>query len=144
MYSVYILELVQNKFFVKRSMIQSNKILLSIQSPWTRLYRPIGILGEIPSLDMWDEEKNTLVMMDRYGVDNVRGGSYVKVNLSAGEIEKALQTIRAYKNRCKLCEGDHFIKYCPMRRGPGIIHNDGLLTMVLKRIIGYFNNPKRV
>jgi len=115
MTTIYTLELENNKYYVGRSNYPKIRILEHFSengSEWTKKYKPIKILSEIIG-EPFDEEKYTLIAMDKYGIDNVRGGSYCKIDLSDFEKEKALQQIRSVTNKCYKCgEIGHFIKEC--------------------------------
>ena len=51
--------------------------------------------------------------MEKYGIDNVRGGSYCKINLTKHEKDKALQIIRSVSDKCYKCgKKGHFSKNC--------------------------------
>jgi predicted GIY-YIG superfamily endonuclease len=113
--TIYTLELETNKYYVGRSLIPKERILKHFQeegSEWTKLYKPIKVLSQLKG-DAFDEEKHTLIAMEKYGIDNVRGGSYCKVNLSQNDKDKALQTIRSISDKCYKCgKKGHFAKDC--------------------------------
>lgn len=115
MTTIYTLELENNKYYVGRSNYPKIRILQHFSengSEWTKTYKPIKILSEIIG-EPFDEEKYTLIAMDKYGIDNVRGGSYCKIQLSDFEKEKALQTIRSFTDKCYKCGNEgHFAKEC--------------------------------
>lgn len=119
MTTIYTLELENDKYYVGRSNIPENRILNHFTkngSEWTKKYKPIKVISQTIG-DPFDEEKNTLIAMDNYGIDNVRGGSYCKIELSDFEKEKALQTIRSITDKCYTC-GDkgHFAKGCKSQK----------------------------
>lgn len=106
---IYTLQLESGKYYVGKSKNISNRILQHFSdqgSSWTKSYKPIKVLSQIPSTDAFDEEKYTLLAMDRYGIDNVRGGSYCRLILSKHEMEKAQQIIYSICDKCYRC-GEH-------------------------------------
>ena len=51
--------------------------------------------------------------MDKYGINNVRGGSFVSVNLDKSTIDTLKQMSNGTNNRCFVCgKGGHFAKQC--------------------------------
>lgn len=50
---------------------------ISNGSSWTKKYIPIKVIELIPDCDDYDEDKYTLKYMQKYGINNVRGGSFV-------------------------------------------------------------------
>jgi hypothetical protein len=123
---IYTLQLENGKYYVGKSKNISNRILQHFSdqgSSWTKAYKPVKVLSQIPSTDAFDEEKYTLLAMDRYGIDNVRGGSYCKLILSKHEMEKAQQIIYSICDKCYRCgEQKHTASEC----------DDIKVTIVLK------------
>jgi len=115
MSTIYTLELENKKYYVGKSIVPKERILNHFYqngSEWTKLHKPISILSTIKG-DSFDEEKHTLKAMILYGIDNVRGGSYCKIQLSQFEKKKALQTIRSVSDQCYTCgEKGHFAIDC--------------------------------
>lgn len=115
--TIYILELENGKYYVGRSTCSKSRILQHFNnngSEWTKLHKPIRIISQIKTNDPFDEEKHTLLTMDKYGIDNVRGGSYCTIELSKNDKKKALQTIASVMDRCYKCnEYGHFSNECP-------------------------------
>jgi len=115
MTTIYTLKLEHNKYYIGRSKIPKQRIIKHFQEEgceWTKQYKPISILSHITG-DEFDEEKYTLIAMDKYGIDNVRGGSYCKIILTPYDKDKALQTIRSITDKCYKCGmKGHFVKEC--------------------------------
>ena len=113
--TIYTLELENGKYYVGRTNVPKQRILKHFQeegSEWTKLHKPVRILSQVKG-DEFDEEKYTLIAMENYGIDNVRGGSYCKLYLSQHEKDKALQTIRSITDKCYKCgKKGHFAKDC--------------------------------
>lgn len=82
-------------------------------SSWTSKYKPIKIMEVRPIKDEHDENNTTKDLMKKYGVDNVRGGSYTQVELPY-YLKSALETeIRGNTDACFKCgKQGHFARYC--------------------------------
>lgn len=82
---------------------------------WLLNYKPIQIQEIIHSLDAWDEDKITLKYMDKYGIDNVRGGSFNSIILKHEELTTIRTMISSAKGCCSICYSTGHIKLnCPM------------------------------
>ena len=82
-------------------------------SQWTKIYRPIKVVELIPNCDNYDEDKITLQYMNRYGINNVRGGSFVSVRLDKSTLHTLLQMNRGVNDKCFICgKKGHFAKHC--------------------------------
>jgi len=116
---IYILELISNKYYVGKSNKPNIRIDMHINgngAVWTMKYKPTRIARIIPNCDDFDEDKYTLIMMKKYGIDNVRGGSFCNIILDNNHIETINRMIRSGTNACYGCGSDgHFIKDCDKR-----------------------------
>ncbi len=82
-------------------------------SAWTRKYKPISLEKTIENASPFDEDKVTKEYMSKYGIENVRGGSYVEVELSAFHKDALNMEIRTAKDVCSQCgRAGHFVKDC--------------------------------
>ena len=85
MVNIYILLLEENKYYIGKTTqpeIRLEKHFNSNGSLWTKKYKPIKVIGLIPNCDDFDEDKYTLKYMQKYGINNVRGGSFCEIKLN--------------------------------------------------------------
>ena len=118
MVTIYILELEDNKYYIGKttqSDIRLETHFNSNGSVWTKKYKPIKIIELIQHCDNYDEDKYTIKYIEKYGIDNVRGGSFCEFNLSKENITTINNMINSANNICYICGSkDHFIKDCKM------------------------------
>jgi len=91
MTNIYILKLKENKYYIGKSDNVLNRFQQHINgngSSWTRKYNPISIEKIIENVSSFEEDKITKEYMSKYGIDNVRGGSYVEIELT--ELQKEI------------------------------------------------------
>ena len=118
MESIYILLLESDKYYVGITKDISKRLtqhFSGLGSAWTSMYKPIKIIETIKDCDVFDEDKYTKKYMHKYGIDNVRGGSYSTIELNS-ETKKMLQIeFNTIDKKCFLCERiGHFTKDCIM------------------------------
>ena len=118
MSTLYVLELDDEKIYVgKTNKNVEKRILEHFQnngSEWTKLFKPKCVLETIDNIDQYDEDKYTKKYMSVYGIDNVRGGSYVQVKLPKYQIQALETELCSSQNKCFNCSQiGHFTKNCP-------------------------------
>jgi predicted GIY-YIG superfamily endonuclease len=119
MVTIYELKLESGKYYVGKTEQEepNDRILKHFSdggaSAWTRKYKPIEIINTYPGCDHFDEDKYTKKLMKTHGIDNVRGGTYVTINLDSNQRTLLEKEIRGADNKCFQCGGPHFVKYCP-------------------------------
>ena len=113
---IYILLLEKDKIYIGRTSNfdkRYNDHINGKGSWWTRKYKPVEILDKYTSSNSFEEDTFVKMYMSEYGIENVRGGSYVQDKLNDNHIELLQKEIRFAKNQCANCgESDHFIKNC--------------------------------
>ena len=116
MSSIYILKLEDGKYYIGKSANVERRFADHISgngSAWTRKHAPIEIEKVIKNISNFDEDKFTKEYMAIHGIDNVRGGSYVTLELSAEQKKFLKREIWGAQDRCARCGDDaHFIGQC--------------------------------
>lgn len=114
--NIYVLRLSNGKFYVGKS----NDVAARYQqhvagsgSSWTRLHRPVAVDKIIPNASAFDEDKITKEYMATHGIDAVRGGAYVNINLDESQRDAILRELRNANNQCTRCgRSGHFVADC--------------------------------
>jgi predicted GIY-YIG superfamily endonuclease len=112
---IYILKLTDNKYYVGKTtnpQFTLSSHFSSEGSIWTKKYKPIECI-EIFKRDNFDEDKYTIKYMEKYGIQNVRGGSFCEMKLSSDNKTTILKMINGATDKCYECgEKGHFTKEC--------------------------------
>jgi len=118
--NIYILKLEGGNYYVGKSDNPAQRFIQHINGEgagWTKKYRPIKLLNIIPNASGFDEDKHVKELMAKYGIDKVRGGTYVQDKLSAAQEEMIKKEIRGATDCCTRCgkEG-HFVANCRAKK----------------------------
>jgi len=115
--TIYILELEGGKYYVGKTTRElESRVLEHFEgdgSAWTHLYPPKRVIKMIQNCSPFDEDKHTKECMANYGINNVRGGTYCRVNLTDEEEKVLTREIRGAEDRCLRCGREsHFASDC--------------------------------
>jgi NAD-dependent DNA ligase/predicted GIY-YIG superfamily endonuclease len=95
--NIYILTLEDEKYFVgttTNSYFTLKSYLNNNKAAWTQKYKPLKVLRFIEDCYDYEEDIVTINLMKIYGITNVRGGSYVNVNLDKATLDIIKQKIK--------------------------------------------------
>ncbi len=114
--NIYVLRLEGGRFYVGKSdnvMSRYQQHLNGSGSAWTKKYKPVSLEKRIENVSPFEEDKITKEYMNKYGIEKVRGGSYVEIDLDDFQIETLKREIWGAKDLCKNCgRAGHFVKDC--------------------------------
>lgn len=114
--NIYVLRLEKGKYYVGKTanVVQRYQQHLDGKgSAWTKKYKPIELKETLENVSPFEEDKKTKELMAKYGINNVRGGSYVTETLEPEQFAAIQQEIWAANDCCTLCgRKGHFVKDC--------------------------------
>ena len=114
--TIYVLRLEGGHYYIGKSdnvMARYQQHLNGKGSAWTKKYPPVSLVKTIEGASPFDEDKITKEYMATYGIDKVRGGSYVQLELSQFHMDALTMEIRGATDVCTRCgHGGHFVKDC--------------------------------
>jgi hypothetical protein len=113
---IYILRLKTCKYYIGKTKNVDKRWVehtAGCGSGWTKKYPPLSLVKSVVSTSHFDEDRYVKEYMGKYGIENVRGGTYSNVVLDANCIALLEKEIRHSKNLCVRCgRGTHFVKDC--------------------------------
>jgi len=114
--NIYVLRLEGDRYYIGKSdnvIKRYQQHLTGNGSAWTKKYKPVALENTIENVSSFEEDKITKEYMSKYGIDKVRGGSYVEVELSKFHIDALKMEIWGAKDLCTQCgRKGHWIKDC--------------------------------
>ena len=112
--NIYVLRLKGGRYYVGKSNNVMNRYQQHLNgngSSWTRKYKPVSLEKTIKNISPFEEDKITKEYMSKYGIDKVRGGSYVEMELSEFHMDALKMEIWAANDLCAQCgRSGHFVR----------------------------------
>jgi cellular nucleic acid-binding protein len=113
---VYTLQLSSNKYYIGKSFNVPKRFQEHLDgkgSSWTTKYKPIRIIEAKLITSQHDENNLTKDYMKKYGIQNVRGGSYTQVDLPLESVQSIEKEITGNADKCYKCQKyGHFARNC--------------------------------
>ena len=114
--TIYVLRLEGGRYYVGKS----DNVIARYQqhvdgkgSAWTKKYPPVSLVTTIEGASPFEEDKITKEYMAKYGIENVRGGSYVQLVLPQFHMDALNMEIRGATDVCTRCgRAGHFVRNC--------------------------------
>jgi cellular nucleic acid-binding protein len=118
MEQLYVLQLESGKYYVGKTsdvMKRFEQHKTGVGAAWTKKYKPTRMIECRVLTSDHDENNVTKDYMKKYGINNVRGGSYTQVSLP-DDVESVLQReFRGNADVCYKCNlAGHFADKCPI------------------------------
>ena len=114
--NLYVLRLQGGRYYIGKSNDLNKRIAQHMEgegSAWTKKYKPISVKETFLNVSPFQEDFKTVEYMAKYGIENVRGGSYAQVDLTDFQKDTLSMQFRSAKDQCARCgRSGHFIKDC--------------------------------
>jgi hypothetical protein len=114
--NIYILELENNKYYIGKSTDVEVKYKFHLNGTatyWTNINKPISIIRTINDISPFELDKYVKEYMVKYGIANVRGGSYYQLKLNDDIIRKLENELNTCYDLCYKCSKSyHFVTEC--------------------------------
>ena len=113
--NIYCLLLENGKYYIGKANNIEKRFRQHINgngAVWTKLHKPIQILEKHENVSSFMEDRFVKEYMFRYGIDNVRGGSYIKPVLTQCQIYNLTREIWMATDCCFNCGDTHYCRDC--------------------------------
>jgi hypothetical protein len=139
---IYALKLEQGKYYIGKTFNPQFRLeshFNSNGSEWTKLYKPLSVIEIKPNCDDYDEDKITRQYMDKYGINNVRGGSFVSVKLEKSTIDTLKKMSNGTTNKCFICGKKDILQNIAKKMNVGKMNVGKMKVMKIVKKYGYGN-----
>lgn len=116
MTTLYVLQLEQNKYYVGRTNDIDKRLVEHAAgkgAEWTVLYKVVKVVEIIKDCKPQDEDAMTITYMKKYGIENVRGGTFCSIILNNETLKLLTKMINTQESGCYKCgEKGHYANEC--------------------------------
>jgi predicted GIY-YIG superfamily endonuclease len=113
---IYILKLENNKYYVGVTSNLDKRLTDHMHgkgSEWTKKYKMKSLYKLIHDYNAFDEDRYTKEYMNKFGIDNVRGGSYSNFYLTPEQKKLLIKELRTANDECFKCgRNTHYSNKC--------------------------------
>jgi len=81
-------------------------------SLWTRAHNPLKIIEIRENVSPFEEDKMVKEYMYKYGIDKVRGGSYIQLELNSCQLYNLRRELWMASDHCFQCGDKHYCRDC--------------------------------
>lgn len=109
------MKLQDDKYYIGKSKNTEERIkshFNNVGTKWTIIHKPIAIVSIFKTTDPFDEDNYTKKFMYKYGIDNVRGGSYTTTELEPTQIALLQREFATVDDKCFKCFQKHLASKC--------------------------------
>jgi len=117
---LYILELSNKKYYIGKTINLEKRLKFHKKNKnnFVKNNFPIKSYKILKDeCDIFDEDNQTKLFMKKYGINNVRGGSYTREHLTLSQINLIKTELATAYDLCFTClKPNHYSNYCPNQR----------------------------
>jgi len=117
---IYVLRLTDGRYYVGKTYNITkrwNEHREGNGAAWTKRYAPLEMIECYRTTSMFEEDRKTKQIMSEKGIENVRGGTYVTMELDLDTVEFLQTEIWSGQDKCGRCGHDtHHAAQCKEKR----------------------------
>lgn len=146
---IYALALENNKYYIGKTNNINNRLnqhqYSHLGSEWTKLHNVKELIESYPLETNLDEDILTKKYMMKYGIENVRGGSYCQIELFDWQIMALENEFSSAYDLCYTCGSKyHFANNCPCNNFEGTIEELEAKIAEFEELKKYINQTKEL
>lgn len=141
---IYVLQLEEGKYYVGKTGNLGMRIEQHRNgsgADFTRRYKYVDLIEQIETDEPFMEDVITKRYMKRYGIDNVRGGTYVQFELPESYRQTLAAEFKTIDNVCFGCgKSGHFVAQCNKGMASGVLMESNKRNMIRENYVETFGD----